>query len=69
MANTKRIGPSAWRFKHLGKLFGFFEEAGLLYVIPAYDGYGFRGGGYGNIVCEDPKSVMWVKLSALAAAL
>ena len=66
---AKVTTPSAWRFKHLGKLFGFFEEAGLLYVIPAYDGYGFRGGGYGNIVCEDPKSVMWVKLSALAAAL
>ena len=66
---AKVTNPAMWRFKHLGKLFGFFEEAGLLYVIPAFDGYGFRGGGYGNLVCDDPKSMMWVKLSSNAAVL
>jgi len=60
--------PEAWEFRHLGKFFGFFEEDGLLHRIPGYDGYGFRGGGYGNLVCYRPNSALWVKLSANAAA-
>lgn len=61
--------PNVWEFRHLGKFFGFFEEDGLLHRIPGYDGYGFRGGGYGNVVCDDPKSVLWVKLKANASAI
>lgn len=59
--------PSVFEFKHLGKVFGFFEEDGLLQRIAGYDGYGFRGGTYGNLVCHDPKSAMWVKLKASPA--
>lgn len=59
--------PDSWTFKHLGKMVGFFEEAGLLQRVVGEDNYDFEGGGYGNLCCDLPGNSGWIKLSADAA--
>ena len=55
--------PKDWSFKHLGKMIGFFEEAGLLRRVHGEDSYDFEGGGYGNVLTDTPGNSMWIKLS------
>jgi hypothetical protein len=54
--------PKDWSFKHLGKMVGFFEEAGLLRRVHGEDNYDFEGGGYGNILTDAPGNSLWIKL-------
>ncbi len=61
--------PKDWNFKHLGKMVGFFEEAGLLRRVHGEDNYDFEGGGYGNILTDAPGNSMWVKLDKNAKVL